>query len=46
MTYSERGGIRIGKSYFVGIRASWPLAKITVTHEKIILNFLWKKIEF
>lgn len=43
--YTKRGGLAIGKWF--GFRATWPLAKIEIYEEKLIIKcFLHKSIEF
>lgn len=45
--YSQIGGARVGESFWVAINVTWPLAKLTVTKEGLLLVVLWlKKFSF
>ena len=37
--YSETGGIRYGSSFYMGMNATWPLAKIKIFHDRIRHTF-------
>ncbi len=43
--YEELGGVRKGKNYFFAFNATWPLAKIRVFDDKILIKiFLLKDV--
>ena len=37
--YQERGGLRKGKSFCLALNITWPLVKIEVFNEKIIIKY-------
>lgn len=39
--FSMRGGLMIGKSYFLSGNVSWPLAKLTLTRDSIKIKALF-----
>ncbi len=45
--YNEFGGIRKGQNFLFALKATWPLAKLEIFREKIVLKYLFfGKIEF
>ena len=47
LIYQKFGGIRKGQSFWFAVNATWPLAKIEIFHEEIIIKYLlFKKIKF
>jgi hypothetical protein len=46
LLYEEKGGLKKGKSFMIAMNFSWPLAKIQIYREKIILKYLFFKMEF
>jgi hypothetical protein len=44
-SYKERGGLRIGSSYWFSSNYTWPFAKISASKEKLILTCLLNSIE-
>lgn len=44
--YRALGGIRKGRSFWVGMNASWPLARIEIFRDKVNLDYLFSNIEF
>ncbi|MBW3015584.1 hypothetical protein KY330_04120 [Candidatus Woesearchaeota archaeon] len=45
MIYSERGGISVGKNELMTANTSWPVGKIEVYPDRIVLNaFFFKRV--
>jgi hypothetical protein len=44
--YTEKGGARIGRSYWLSMNATWPLATISISEEAIELSALCQKRHF
>ncbi len=44
--YEEKGGLRLGKSYWVSSNFTWPYADINIFRNRIVIDHVFGKIEF
>ena len=46
MSFSQTGGVRIGRSALLGFSATWPFAELTVDDTELALSFLTQRWMF
>lgn len=44
MEYSERGGLRIGKTYWKSWNLTWPFAVLRITEKEIQVRYLFRHL--
>jgi hypothetical protein len=44
--YSQVGGLRIGRSFWLSINASWPLATLQIYSDRLVLTGLFRRLSF
>ena len=44
--FKATGGMNVGKNYFLAVSLSWPLVKLEIFKDKIVLKYPFNKIEF
>ena len=44
--YSQVGGCRVGRNFWLSFNASWPFATLEVHAERLILAGFWRRYDF
>jgi hypothetical protein len=44
--YSQVGGYRVGRNFWLAFNASWPFATLEIQAERLVLAGLWRRYDF